>query len=554
MEAATRHEATTIGSLARAGSYASRRRLAVLAALVGLANLIVLLIQAPALVHSLVLNADNATTFVLPALAGHAPAASIVNLGDHPWYEPWWFMRATAGLPHYRALWEVEPFVATGLGIATVAACAWSALGRLAGLLCAVSLLSAGEALRDILYVPESHGLIVVHVGVLCGALLYVHNRALKGRLTPATLLLIGGPLVVFTGAGLTDQLLFVAGLAPYILAPLLCWWRFGARAWMKVSMFALVTGVLAALLALLLTHIMQEQHVIHGPFPIDFVSESLVLVNLQNLIGAFALLGGGSFFGAPVSGSNLFVFVAGVLTLLAVAVVLRALKRWGSWTVRSSESRSAEAGARELYVAFWGLVLVLVVAAFSLTSVSGQAANARYILGAWAALAALLGILYASTVPVARTATILAVCLFGLLNLRTELAVGVPPSDLGQGQRVAGKIEHFALAHGASVGYSGYSDSAPVTWETHLRVTVYPIEPCAAPTGWCPFFTAQINTWYVPRPRTRTFLVTDTRPGIVLTVGAPPASFGPPIAEEGLGEGFAIYVYNHDIAADIGS
>ena len=546
-----RHEATTIGSLVRAGAYAARRRLAVLAALVGLANLIVLLIQGQALVHSLVLNADNAAAFVVPALAGHASAGSIINLGDHPWYEPWWFMRATADLPHYRALWEAGPFAATWLGIAAVAACAWSALGRLAGLLCAVSLLSASEELRDIVYVPESHGLIVVHVGVLCGALLYVHNRALKGRLTLAVLLLIGVPLVVFTGAGLTDQLLFVAGLAPYILAPLLCWWRFGARAWRTVSMFALVTGVLAALLALLLTHIMQEQHVVHTPFPIDFVPESLVLVNLQNLIGAVALLGGGSFFGAPVSGSNLFVFAAGLLTLLAVAVVLRALERWGRWTARSLEPLSAQAGARELYVAFWGLVLMLVVAAFSLTSLSGEAAHARYILGAWAALAALLGILYASTVPVARTVTILAVCLFGLLNLRTELAVGVPSSDTDL--RAAGEIERFALAHGASVGYSGYWDSAPVTWEAHLRVTVYPIEPCAAPTGWCPFPGNQINTWYVPRPRTRTFLVTDTRPGITLAVGAPPASFGHPLVEEGLGEGFAIYVYNHDIAADIG-
>ena len=128
MGPATRHEATTIGSRARVGSYAGRHWLAVFAVLVGLANLMVLLIQAPALVHGLVLNADNATTFVLPALAGHAPVGSIINLGDHPWYEPWWFMRATAGLPHFRALWEVEPFVSTWLGIAAVSACAWSVL------------------------------------------------------------------------------------------------------------------------------------------------------------------------------------------------------------------------------------------------------------------------------------------------------------------------------------------------------------------------------------------------------------------------------------------
>ena len=46
----------------------------------------------------------------------------------------------------------------------------------------------------------------VVHLGVMCGALLYVHNTGLKGGLRPRVLLLIGLPLVVFTGAGLTER------------------------------------------------------------------------------------------------------------------------------------------------------------------------------------------------------------------------------------------------------------------------------------------------------------------------------------------------------------
>lgn len=55
-----------------------------LLALVALANLVVLLAQASALVHSLYLNADNASALVLAALAGHAPAGAVVNLGNHP--------------------------------------------------------------------------------------------------------------------------------------------------------------------------------------------------------------------------------------------------------------------------------------------------------------------------------------------------------------------------------------------------------------------------------------------------------------------------------------
>ena len=522
-------------------------------ALVGVTNLVVLVAQAPALIRSLYLNADNASALVLPALASHAPAGSVVNLGNHVWYEPWWFMRATVELPGYRRLWEAAPFVFVLLGIAVVSVCAWWALGRLAGLLCAVALVAVSETLRQILYIPESHGAIVLHVAVLCAALLAVYRTALEHRPRPAVLLLVGVPLVIFTGAGLTDQLLLVSGLAPFVLAPLLCWWRFRSVAWRTVSAFALVTGILSALAALLLTHIMQEQGVVHAPFPIDFVTSEAILVNLGNLLATVAGLGGGSFFGTSASGVNLLTFIAGALTLLAFAAILRTLWHWTRAAARSSEPPpSPQSGLRELFVAYWGLMLVLVLAVFALTSVSGATNNGRYLIGAWVATAALLGIL--ATSPAARTALLLAVLLFGVLNVRSELASGVTPAGVGPNQRMAGTIEHFAIAHGASVGYSGYWDAAPVTWETSLRVKVRPVAPCNAPTGLCAYFNNNISSWYTARPGIRSFLLTDTRPNIPGAIGGPPASLGPALIHTDLGEGYSIYVYNHDIAGNLSS
>jgi hypothetical protein len=529
-----------------------RSWLVALLALIGAVNLLVLLTQGPALVHSLYLNADNATALVLPALAGRAPAGSVVNLGDHPWYEPWLFMRVTAGLPGYRALWELAPFLTGLLGIAAVSACAWRALGRLAGLLCGVTLLAASEALRALLYTPDAHGLIVLHLGVLCGALLIVQRRAVRGALTPGALLALGVPLVLFTGAGLTDQLLLASGLGPFVLAPLACWLRRGSRAWRAVSAFALATGVLSALLALLLAHVMQEQHVVHAPFPVDFVGSEAILAALQNLIVAFATLGGGAFFGASASGVNLLTFLAGALALLALGATLRALWRWGSLPPRIPQPPSRETGpaSRELFVAFWGFVLVFVLAAFALTALSASSGNNRYLLGAWIAVAALLGIL--ATHPVARTALVVGVALFGVLNVRAELAADVPAFGSAPNQRLAGAIERFAAAHGASIGYGGYWDASPVTWETHLGVELFPIQACGFPSGWCQFYNAYISSWYIPRAHTRTFLLTDTRPGIPLEVAAPPASFGHPIAGESLGEGLTVYVYAGDLAAHL--
>jgi hypothetical protein len=574
-------EAATGSGLSGAGAASITRRfvrapqLVWLVALVAVANLIVLLAQASSLVHSLYLNADNASALVLPALAGHAPSGAVVNLGNHPWYESWWLMRATVGLPGYRQLWEAAPLVVGVLGGAAVAACAWWALGRLAGLLCAAVLIAASEAQRWILYVPESHGLIVIHLAALCAALLFVQRRAFAGRLDGRALLAVGAPLVLFTGAGFTDQLLLVSALAPLNLAPLLCWWRLRAPVWGAVSLFALLVGIVSALLALLLTHVMQDHNVVHSPFPVDFVGSEALVTGLQNLIATVALIGGGSFFGAPASGANLLTFAAGALTLVALAAIVGALWRWLAQYTRTTPERPSPSGepatpdtparagtvaghspvrvgSRELFIAYWGLVLVIVLAVFALTSVSGSTSDGRYLLGAWAAMAALLGVL-AST-PAARAALVGGVALFGLLNLHAELATGVVRAGVGPDQHLADEIERFASAHGASIGYASYWDAAPVTWETHLKVELYPIEGCATAAAVCPFYGIDMSSWYLPRANTPTLLLTDSRPGIPSAISSAPAGFGRPLAQAYVGEGLTVYVYDHDVAADLGS
>ena len=248
-------------------------------------------------------------------------------------------MRATVGLPGYRRLWEAAPFVFVLLGIAVVSVCAWWALGRLAGLLCAVALVAASETLRQILYVPESHGAIVLHVAVLCAALLAVYRTALAHRPRPAVLLLVGVPLVIFTGAGLTDQLLLVSGLAPFVLAPLLCWWRFRSVAWRIVSAVCPRDGhpLGAGRSAVDAYHAGTGRGSRAFPDRLrDFGSDPH---GFAESAGDRCRLGGGSFFGTSASGPNLLTFVAGALTLLAFAAILRALWHWsGRAAAGSSE------------------------------------------------------------------------------------------------------------------------------------------------------------------------------------------------------------------------
>jgi hypothetical protein len=550
------------------------RWLTALVAVVGVGNAAVLIAQSRDLVHSLYLNADNASALVLPALAGQAPSGAVVNLGNHPWYEPWWLMRATVGFSHYRGLWEAAPFVFALLSVALISLLAAWALGRTAGLLSAVALLAGSETLRGIVLVPESHGALLLHVALLGGGLLVVHRAFAAARRPVLTAIVVAIPLAALTAAGVTDQLLLIGGVAPFVLAPIACWLRLRGGVWRGVSIFAVATGAVSVIGGGALTHAMEEQGVIHAQFPIDFVTTEALFVNLGNTLGALTSLGDGAFFGQSASGSTLFVLASGVLVLAALSAVLYVVWRrlrageaisgegsadvwsdsapasdWGASSATAGSGDPAARGRRELFTTYWALVLVAVLLSFALTSVGNTTGNSRYLIAGWGALAALLGLLAGSRKGAA--VALAAVAAFGALNLRAELASGVKPAGTAPSQRVAGYIEHFALAHGATIGYSGYWEAAPLTWETQLKIQVRPVVTCPAPTGFCPFYANNISNWYGATPVIRTFLVTDSGnvPG---EVAAPPRSLGHPIAAAAVGEGYTVYVFNHDLAADL--
>jgi hypothetical protein len=529
----------------------NRQMAMALLGLLGAGNLVLLALQARSLIRVFYLNADHASALVLPALAGDAPPGATKNLGNHAWYEPWWLMRATVGIAGHRQIWEAAPFVFGLLGIAAVAAGAWWALGRMAGLLCFVTLAAGSEAFRYVLYVPESHGLVMLHLAVLCGALLVVQQRAFTGRLTVKAMLLIGVPLSIFTAAGMTDQLLLVSGLGPLVLAPLLCGHRLRSPSWIVVCAFAVGVGTASVVLEILLTGAMRADGVTHSPFPIAFVSAEAVVSGLEQTASSLATLGGGDFFGAPVKGVNLLSFLAGALVLLAFAAILKTASRWHRVGDSGHPRAKGKDAAREMFVAYWGLVLGFVLAVFAVTSLSGLPTNERYLIGAWAAGAALVGVL-AST-PALRVLVPVGVILIAGLNLRSEIASSPPAVGPGPDLHAAAAIERFALANGAHLGYGGYWDSAPVSWATRLQVQVFPIQGCAPPGYLCPFYNNRISSWYTPRPSTRTFLLADTRPGAAAAIAGPLASFGHPIAQTEVGPGFTVYVYGHDIAADLG-
>ena len=118
--------------------------------------------------------------------------------------------------------------------------------------------------------------------------------------------------------------------------------------------------------------------------------------------------------------------------------------------------------------------------------------------------------------------------------------------------------VRIFLEAEPATTDYGSYWHAAPVTWETHLRLKLYPIGPCGtaaglwqSPSGWCPVYNNQISSWYAPRSPIRTFLLTAARTSVPLAVTGPSAAFGHPLLPAELGP-FTVYVYGHDIAEDL--
>ena len=123
-----------------------------LPALFALAYLIAVVANFSAIITSINMDSDASDALVLAKLLGQAPAGSHVILGNRHYYEAFLLLRATAGLPFYRQLWEVAPMVFTLLSVGLLAWSTWQALGRFAALLTASALVCLGAFGRFTLF------------------------------------------------------------------------------------------------------------------------------------------------------------------------------------------------------------------------------------------------------------------------------------------------------------------------------------------------------------------------------------------------------------------
>jgi hypothetical protein len=518
-------------------------------ALGGLGALVVL-VRMPHIIGVLYTDGDVASAPVIAALIGHAPGSRTVLLGQFPWYESLWFMRLTHGLPGYREIWEAAPVAFTALGYGLVVLCAWVCFGRTRALLVAALLAGTTVSLRKTLFTMDFHGPLVIHDCVLLAALVLVLRARLSNWAVGALAVIVGA----ITAVGVaSDKTMFIAGIAPLLLAGILLWaWTRQARE-RRAALFALAVCAIAVLGGALATTAMHNDHVTPTGYTVSFVAPEHLIANLEIFINAFAYLVGGNFFGAPVGATSFLMFAAAVLGFAALFAVVRWLwRRAPALLVHPGEEESPQTAAGVGYILFWALVLICLTGGFLLSSSPINLISARYIAADFVALAALLPVLAPLERRAAHTAVVLAISLFLALGLYFDVSEITGPTSAYPypNGRTVGEIERYLLAHRAARGYAPYWDAADITWGTNLRIHAYPLTGCATPLGVCPMPLNQISSWYAPSGAHATFLLTDPTTTSNIPV---PTAFGAPVAQAIFGN-VHVYVYNHDVAAALSS
>lgn len=403
--------------------------------------------------------------------------------------------------------------------------------------------------MRWMLFTATTHGFVVAHAALLVAAMVLVVRRG--GRVPSwGILALVGAPLTMLSAVAGTDQLFQVVFLPAFALAGCVVLWRMRNLAALRVAVFSVGVCVTAIVGAQLLDHAMRSQHVTSQPFPISFVAQTAILSNLQTTVVSLAALGGGSFFGAPVSGTALLVFAVGIAALLGFLVVLRLIWRYA---LSLGEKTSAPVALREFYVSFWALVVSLSLAAYVLSGLPVAEGDVRYLPGVYAGMAALMPLL-AGRRFVRRAAIAAAVGVFAILIATNHLVEGASGTGTGVEPGVptpgiAYEILGFANAKHADRGYAPYYVAPVVTWETRAALQAYPVVSCDS--GLCPFPFNQSSTWYRPKRGAHTFLIADSvdLPG---NFAGAPSTLGPPMATATFGE-YTVYVYGYDIATRLG-
>jgi hypothetical protein len=510
------------------------------------AYLVTLAVQFDHLLAISYLNADAASAPVIGELFGGRGGHSLVILGHLGWFSTLLFELATRWMPLHRQIWEVAPYAMVLGSAALIGWGAWRVAGRWAAAIAVAIMICAGPGTLPLLLVLDDHAPTWFTLALLGAFVVLLERRAdALSRARLAALVVIVG--VILGANAASDVLLAIAGAVPMVVAVGCAWALYPSGRTARAAAFALAGGFVAIVTGVFVRVLMRHENVISAS---DVKTKLLagaetIGTNFKLWWQSIALLGNGNFFGSTIGFSTALALACAGMTVAAVLVVPRIAWDHFNRARASRDSQFPEQEVRLSWCIYWAASLVLLSAAFILSGIPENLESSRYLVGAIYAAAALVPLL-GDRGTLTRAAVTVGVTVYaftGWLALaQHRIAPPVSPND-----RLASTVERIAGEEHLSVGYAGYWDAAPVTWASHLRVKVFPVDDCDAGKHLCGFELHLITSWYLPRPGVKTFLLSD--PAYPAVASAPTPDLGKPLVVHQIGS-VAMYVYPYDIAA----
>jgi len=519
--------------------------LAVLYALVVLSHL-------DDILHQIWEISDSDAPGVFAQLYAAAPAGVHVTLGDHAYFEEVAFMLLTRFLPAHRALWYAIPVICdlVGLGVLT-----WSirrAFGDWAAAVAAAMLVCLATSGLSIFFAPDAHANSVVHAVLLAAGAGWVLPRI--HELSTVRLVAIGLALGLLSGLPLAGDDLFIGwGIAPLAIAAGLAAWR-GPRADApRTVAFGAGTVLLAFGMAAAFAGVMHAEG-FHAFAPserglLTFATPAGLARNLGTMLEAVPWIGGGDFYGNAVGRDSELALLSAALLFGAALAVVVAVRR----AVVAAGERPPHGGAavtpRFIHIAFWSTCLAAGLLMFLIGSPGPGVEAARYLLGPFVAIIALLPVLPAQGLGW-KLAVTAGTSLYAVAAIVRFVALPIAIAGAAPSAGTAGALAQFAAREHVRTGYAYYWDSLDLTWSSEFHVEVFPVRNCAkSPPLLCANTEVAMSSWYAPRAHSRSMLVVDPA---APQVNALDPAFGPPIASATIG-GLIVYVYDYDIASRLG-
>jgi hypothetical protein len=522
--------------------------------------LVVFVAQLPHNLWVLWWNSDYTSGFTVPEAIVRTGTGGNTVLGTTGGYIQLWFGLLTANLPLHRELWEIGPTV---VFIATALTVGWSVAqvaNRRVAVFAALLIIVASPRALYIFMAPVSHNTVVYPCTALLGAyLIWLARRTGRRRATLLVVALLAG--VVLGTCIASDSLVLATGVIPFTITALLMGLQRGRHPkWMAAC--ALSTVVIAIPIAKLTSSIM-------GSLGYVTIAPSTVLASLSTLPqhaelmweGLKGLMNG---YLSQTTPSGLHpvlgvacevIMVAALTTLLIVGVRTTVQFIWSG--LRRDYRTTPTQLATSLHIIYWAGSAATISIAWAL-SIRIEYVHESYYATLVLSVAAVVALLMRSRAPTRWLVSACASIFFlasivGLTSHYMESYV-LPIARSYMVKAFVPPIAHymsditgFAKANHVVVGYAGYGDASDLTWSSHERVVVRPVQVCRNPGGVdiCPFFLERVPSWYEPKRR-RTFLLVDTTETFLPAL---PEGLGEPLAMGTFGP-VQMYVYSYDIAS----